>query len=534
MAHDDITQVSVRVAHTSGGVVITAHELRAATEDTSARVQGVLTAADELAGSATRIAEAAGDTASRAAEAREHAREGGELIEHVIADLEQAVANASGLMGTVDELGARFDEVGSIAGAIDRIARQTNLLALNAAIEAAHAGEHGRGFAVVAAEVRRLSASTAEAATRIAGIVAAIQKTRTSSSATTEAMGEGAERMREGIASAHAAGAVLGSIAGEVAAVSEGIEEVAAASGVQMRTAAEVAGGAEAIAVGAASAAISARRLVEQARLTGESSDALGATTVGSAGTEQARRCAAALSEVARAVRPIFAVAREQAGRLAALHVRAVESGTPLVLHDLEALNASIDAALAAHPGVVQGVGATPRPGLLADVTLAMHYRMPVRGGGAATIPSDLDPASPDFYDYPTMPWFTNPRDHGREWVEGPFADPELPAPCISLAVPALVDGEFLGVGLADLNGDRVAELCATGLRHAGGSAAALVSDIGIVVAVTGRGDLTIGEPIPDAALLAMARDAGNGLHEVAGAMLARVPTFPWSLLVLD
>ena len=175
-----------------------------------------------------------------------------------------------------------------------------------------------------------------------------------------------------------------------------------------------------------------------------------------------------------------------------------------------------------------------PRPGLLADATLHLHYRMPQPGGGAAYVPSDLDPASPDFYDYPTMPWFTNPRDTAANGSRGRSSTLELPAPCISLAVPALVDGEFLGVGLADLERRPVAEFCATGLRHAGGSSAALVSDIGIVVAVTGRGDLTIGEPIPDAALLAVARDAGNGLHEVAGAVLARVPTFPWSLLVLD
>ncbi|MEK8086316.1 methyl-accepting chemotaxis protein [Aquabacterium sp. A3] len=54
-----------------------------------------------------------------------------------------------------------------LAALIGDISQQTNLLAINASIEAARAGQEGAGFKVVAAEVRRLSAQTAEAADKI-------------------------------------------------------------------------------------------------------------------------------------------------------------------------------------------------------------------------------------------------------------------------------------------------------------------------------------------------------------------------------
>lgn len=54
-----------------------------------------------------------------------------------------------------------------LANLIGDISRQTSLLAINASIEAARAGEDGAGFKVVAAEVRRLSAQTAQAASQI-------------------------------------------------------------------------------------------------------------------------------------------------------------------------------------------------------------------------------------------------------------------------------------------------------------------------------------------------------------------------------
>jgi len=61
----------------------------------------------------------------------------------------------------IEDLTAKVDRIGIVAGMINEIAGRTNLLALNATIEAARAGDAGKGFAVVASEVKALATQTA-------------------------------------------------------------------------------------------------------------------------------------------------------------------------------------------------------------------------------------------------------------------------------------------------------------------------------------------------------------------------------------
>ena len=131
----------------------------AASEETSANVQSVASATDEMTSSIKEIGRLVLDSNRIATEAVDQA----EKTDARIAELSQAA-----------------ERIGDVTKLITIIAGQTNLLALNATIEAARAGEAGRGFAVVAQEVKALAAQTARAtseiSTQIAGMQSATQE----------------------------------------------------------------------------------------------------------------------------------------------------------------------------------------------------------------------------------------------------------------------------------------------------------------------------------------------------------------------
>ncbi len=130
----------------------------AASEETSANVQSVASATEEMASSINEIGRQVADSNRIATE---------------------AVEQAGKTDARIAELSLAASRIGDVTQLISTIAAQTNLLALNATIEAARAGDAGRGFAVVAQEVKALASQTARAtseiSTQIAGMQAATQ-----------------------------------------------------------------------------------------------------------------------------------------------------------------------------------------------------------------------------------------------------------------------------------------------------------------------------------------------------------------------
>src|SRR3954447_16625987 len=164
-------------------------EVQEMCEGMNVRLSETGQAINELAMSASRVAEGAAKQAEIATSGREAvdqattaASGAGELSRTGIDDAIEATASLNEARQRIEEaagaitaLASRPEQVGGIVEAIQDIARQTNLLALNAAIEAARAGERGKGFAVVADEVRQLPERAARSAADAGELIAGIQ-----------------------------------------------------------------------------------------------------------------------------------------------------------------------------------------------------------------------------------------------------------------------------------------------------------------------------------------------------------------------
>lgn len=132
----------------------TAQDASGASNEASANVETVASAAEELTAS---IHEISGQLTR-----------GLQLVNN-------ASGNATDVNAKVQSLADAAQQIGQVIGIISDIAEQTNLLALNATIEAARSGETGKGFAVVASEVKSLAEQTGRAVEEISTQISKIQ-----------------------------------------------------------------------------------------------------------------------------------------------------------------------------------------------------------------------------------------------------------------------------------------------------------------------------------------------------------------------
>ncbi|ABR88975.1 methyl-accepting chemotaxis protein [Janthinobacterium sp. Marseille] len=132
-------------------------DLSSRTEEQASSLEETASSMEELTSTVKQNADNARQANQLAVSASGVAEKGGEVVSRVVDTMEQINASAKKIV--------------DIIGVIDGIAFQTNILALNAAVEAARAGEQGRGFAVVASEVRNLAQRSAAAAKEIKTLI---------------------------------------------------------------------------------------------------------------------------------------------------------------------------------------------------------------------------------------------------------------------------------------------------------------------------------------------------------------------------
>ncbi len=203
---------------------------RSETDQVATAINEMTAAAQEVARSAQRAADAARDTDREGQAAKREV----DLCVAQINDLAGEVSSSSEALDTLSQ------DVRGIVGVLEvirSIAEQTNLLALNAAIEAARAGEAGRGFAVVADEVRALASRTQQSTGEIQQMIDRLQATTAGSVQAMQRASEMAGRTRS---QADQAGQSLDAMANLIGTINSMNAQIASAAEEQTAVAEEI------------------------------------------------------------------------------------------------------------------------------------------------------------------------------------------------------------------------------------------------------------------------------------------------------
>jgi Methyl-accepting chemotaxis protein-like, first PDC sensor domain len=158
-------------------------------------------------------------------------------------------------------------------------------------------------------------------------------------------------------------------------------------------------------------------------------------------------------------------------------------AGRPVRTADLEPLRPLAARVLAAHQGFIAGAGVVLTPGILADAARCLEWWWSTPGGEVSKLAVDLDPDSPECYDYTTTQWYREPGHTGQPAVTGPYVDYICTREyTFTVSVPLLSGGRFAGIAGADILADEVERLALPALARLP-RPAALVSGNGRVIA---------------------------------------------------
>ncbi|MBU1228568.1 MAG: methyl-accepting chemotaxis protein [Proteobacteria bacterium] len=234
---NDVTEVALKLEQASHVISGQMDDLTNGMETAAGRTTQMATAMEEMNATVLEVAKNAGETADASSNANSVAREGGEMVQSTLSEIQQVADTAESLSQALGQLSLSAKDIGQVMSVINDIADQTNLLALNAAIEAARAGDAGRGFAVVADEVRKLAEKTMTATKEVE---TAIQHIQRSTSDAVREMNTAKTRVDKTAELAGGAGGVLTQIVEASDHIADMVRSIATAAEEQSATSDEI------------------------------------------------------------------------------------------------------------------------------------------------------------------------------------------------------------------------------------------------------------------------------------------------------
>ncbi|WP_271408613.1 cache domain-containing protein [Pseudomonas sp. Q1-7] len=160
---------------------------------------------------------------------------------------------------------------------------------------------------------------------------------------------------------------------------------------------------------------------------------------------------------------------------------------------DLACLKPKIDTHLLAERTPVHGTGVVIEPGELADQEMYLEWWRMGASGKVIPMTLNFNRRSESYYNYQSMPWFSRPRESGRNIVVGPYVDLYgADMYILTFSMPIYVDGRFVGIAGADIALHRFERVLLSSLMKMEHEAL-IVTEEGRVVAAN-TANFTVGE----------------------------------------
>lgn len=119
---------------------------------------------------------------------------------------------------------------------------------------------------------------------------------------------------------------------------------------------------------------------------------------------------------------------------------------------DLATLKPQIDAHLLAERTSVHGTGVVIEPGELADQEMYLEWWRMGASGKVIPMTLNFNRRSESYYNYQSMPWFSRPKETGRNIVVGPYVDLYgADMYILTFSMPIYVNDRFVGIAGADI-----------------------------------------------------------------------------------